>query len=255
MTRKYTGFDQNATGRRAGTEKLVQLICFVAGNKLWNNGTWAVRNMNNANLAAPKPSVHGTGRAADLSWRKRNDGKGSGNYDDAKNILDFLVTHADRLLIEELHDYWPAPFGRGWKCDRGSWKVYDKPSIGSAPGGDWIHFEISNDHADDPGFYDQAFKEIFSGQAPVPAAPAKPVAVAPAATPQPAVSATTYPGKPLKKLSKGTAVKQLQERLGLVADGSFGPQTEKAVKDFQTANGLLADGVVGPKSWVILFPG
>ena len=49
----------------------------------------------------------------------------------------------------------------------------------------------------------------------------------------------------LKVGSKGDDVKKLQEKLGLTADGNFGPGTEKAVKEWQSANGLTADGIVG----------
>jgi peptidoglycan hydrolase-like protein with peptidoglycan-binding domain len=52
----------------------------------------------------------------------------------------------------------------------------------------------------------------------------------------------------LKVGSKGEDVKKVQQKLGLTADGSFGPGTEKAVKAWQTANGLTADGIVGPAS-------
>jgi putative chitinase len=45
----------------------------------------------------------------------------------------------------------------------------------------------------------------------------------------------------------------LQEKLGLTADGSFGPGTEKAVKEWQAANGLVADGLVGDGTWSKLF--
>jgi len=45
---------------------------------------------------------------------------------------------------------------------------------------------------------------------------------------------------------KGNLVKQLQEKLGVTADGDFGPKTEKALKEWQTKNGLTADGVAGP---------
>ena len=252
MTRKYTGWDSNATGRRAGTEKLVQLLTYVFNNEIWNNGTWNVRNMNNPNLPSPKPSVHGTGRAADLSWRKRNDGKGSGNYDTALRVTEFLAQYADLLTIEEIHDYWPAPFGRGWRCDRATWSTYSKPSIGGAPGGDWIHLEISNDHADDPGYFARAFEQIFSGDA-KPSQVASAPAQAPSASPTPETpDALPYPGKPIKKGSRGQSVKIVQGRLGITQDGSFGPQTEASVKAWQTKNGLLADGVVGPKSWAVL---
>lgn len=53
----------------------------------------------------------------------------------------------------------------------------------------------------------------------------------------------------LKKGSKGSNVKILQEFLGITTDGDFGPGTEKAVKTWQTNNGLLSDGIVGPKTW------
>jgi putative chitinase len=53
----------------------------------------------------------------------------------------------------------------------------------------------------------------------------------------------------LKNGSSGPEVKQLQEKLGLAADGQFGPGTEAKVKEWQAANGLTADGIVGPASW------
>jgi putative chitinase len=53
----------------------------------------------------------------------------------------------------------------------------------------------------------------------------------------------------LKNGSSGAEVKQLQEKLGLTADGQFGPGTEAKVKEWQAANGLSADGIVGPASW------
>jgi len=57
----------------------------------------------------------------------------------------------------------------------------------------------------------------------------------------------------LKVGSKGEDVKQLQAKLGLTADGSFGPNTEKKVKEWQLANGLTADGIVGPGTWSKMF--
>ena len=57
----------------------------------------------------------------------------------------------------------------------------------------------------------------------------------------------------LKVGSKGDDVKKLQEKLGLTADGSFGPNTEKKVKEWQSANGLTSDGVVGDGTWSKMF--
>lgn len=50
----------------------------------------------------------------------------------------------------------------------------------------------------------------------------------------------------LKQGTKGSAVKALQEKLGVTADGQFGVGTAKAVSEYQKANGLTADGVAGP---------
>lgn len=53
----------------------------------------------------------------------------------------------------------------------------------------------------------------------------------------------------LKVGSRGKEVKELQEFLGIGADGIFGKGTENAVKEFQKANGLTVDGLVGPSTW------
>lgn len=45
---------------------------------------------------------------------------------------------------------------------------------------------------------------------------------------------------------RNETVREVQEKLGLPADGIFGPQTEKEVREFQANNGLAADGIVGP---------
>ena len=68
--------------------------------------------------------------------------------------------------------------------------------------------------------------------APAPAPAAKAKKAAPAAF------------KPLKNGSKGTGVKTVQTLLGLKADGTFGPATEKAVQGFQKRSGLSATGIV-----------
>ena len=57
----------------------------------------------------------------------------------------------------------------------------------------------------------------------------------------------------LKLGSKGDDVKKLQTKLGLTADGSFGPKTEAAVKVWQKANGLKDNGVVDDTTWGKMF--
>lgn len=53
----------------------------------------------------------------------------------------------------------------------------------------------------------------------------------------------------LKINSTGHNVKELQEFLGLTADGIFGRNTHKTVKEWQSQNNLVADGIVGPATW------
>jgi len=52
-------------------------------------------------------------------------------------------------------------------------------------------------------------------------------------------------------------VRQLQRKVGVAADGMFGPATERAVKRWQRRHGLTADGIVGPltRSAMGLGPG
>ena len=57
----------------------------------------------------------------------------------------------------------------------------------------------------------------------------------------------------LKIGSRGDDVKKLQEKLGLGADGVFGPGTEKAVKKWQIDHDLAADGLVGEGTWSKMF--
>ena len=57
----------------------------------------------------------------------------------------------------------------------------------------------------------------------------------------------------LKIGSRGDDVKKLQQKLGLNADGAFGPGTEKAVKKWQIDNDLAADGIVGEGTWNKMF--
>jgi soluble lytic murein transglycosylase-like protein len=52
----------------------------------------------------------------------------------------------------------------------------------------------------------------------------------------------------LKRGSRGPAVVQLQSKLGIAADGVFGPQTARAVRRYQAGKGLVVDGVVGPQT-------
>lgn len=52
----------------------------------------------------------------------------------------------------------------------------------------------------------------------------------------------------LKLKDRGEAVKTLQKKLGITADGIFGAKTEAAVKQYQREHGLVADGIAGTKT-------
>jgi peptidoglycan hydrolase-like protein with peptidoglycan-binding domain len=67
----------------------------------------------------------------------------------------------------------------------------------------------------------------------------------------------------LKRGLSGEPVKVLQTKLGVTADGIFGPGTEAALKEYQKKHGLAVDGVAGPDTFaqmglfelVLLGPG
>ncbi len=50
----------------------------------------------------------------------------------------------------------------------------------------------------------------------------------------------------VKRGDRGSAVRSIQQELGVAADGVFGAQTERAVKRFQRRHDLVPDGIVGP---------
>jgi lysozyme len=73
--------------------------------------------------------------------------------------------------------------------------------------------------------------------------------------PKPVVKAVAKPKFPgiIKVGSKGINVKSVQAKVGVKADGDFGPKTEAAVKAWQKKHGLSSDGIIGPKSWAKMF--
>jgi hypothetical protein len=163
--RRYTGTrDGAAKGRRAGTTAFINEIETRSGGALWNNGDYVVRNMRGKQSL----SVHATGRAVDLSYRfMRGTGKGDatrgvpeGGRQIAVQWCRLLVRNADLLGIECILDYYPSPFGRGWRCDRRAWIRYEVKTISGAPLGDWLHVELSPQVADDPAYIRDAFTKL-----------------------------------------------------------------------------------------------
>jgi len=57
-----------------------------------------------------------------------------------------------------------------------------------------------------------------------------------------------HAGRAHHRSHRGGGVRSLQRRIGVPADGVFGPGTEAALKRWQSAHGLVADGVAGPRT-------
>jgi Putative peptidoglycan binding domain len=55
-------------------------------------------------------------------------------------------------------------------------------------------------------------------------------------------------GSARRRAHRGGGVRSLQRRIGVPADGVFGPATEAALKRWQAAHGLVADGIAGPQT-------
>ena len=106
------------------------------------------------------------------------------------------------------------------------------------------HKEYAPGRKDDPSLnmneFRVAVKSLLNGAAPAPA-------MVPAV--EPTAPAGTEPRPTLRRPMRSELVKQVQAKLGLTADGIFGPETEATVRAFQRDHGLVGDGIIGPKTW------
>ncbi len=156
--RDYIGNADGPSPRnRAGMEEWIRQAIYHSNGALWNNGSYGQRDMKG------KPgslSVHATGRAVDLSYRK-SEKNPNANRKDAIAFINKVLEHANDLGVQAVLDYFPEPFGRAWRCDRQSWTKYTKATIHGAPGGDWLHLEISPQAADSVIFVKAAFLAVF----------------------------------------------------------------------------------------------
>lgn len=168
VVRKYTGNSDGVSksGPRAGTLMLVDLC-----QRRWkfsNLGVFANRRMNNDAAAAdptnPKwLSVHATGRACDLGYKKRKD---------AVQAWNWLLEHAAVLGIEEMHDYAFDPdgagkkkaWGRGFRCSRGEGnkgvRIFDDSNNAGSAGGAWLHIELCPSMADDAVEFERVWRSL-----------------------------------------------------------------------------------------------
>jgi hypothetical protein len=158
MKRHYTGNkDGAAKGLRPGMKVFIEEVIKLGDGAFWNNGDFGVRPMRGKEIL----SVHATGRACDFSYRNMGKGKGVPNgRREAVRMCKILVDNADLLGLEALFDYFPAPHGRAWMCDRDAWSNYKKETIHGAPKGDWLHAEISPEMADSPAKVREAFAKL-----------------------------------------------------------------------------------------------
>lgn len=155
-----------------GTETWARLANVHSNGALWNNGTWVMRDMRGKTGTI---SNHARGVAMDLSYRYM-ESTGKGVSDGRRKAVTFLQTCLDNwqtLGIQAVLDYWPKDYGRGWRCDRvgngitkphaaEAWVKYAKPTIHGAPGGDWLHIEITRNLAESEALVEQAFKRVFT---------------------------------------------------------------------------------------------
>lgn len=162
MNNTYTGNRDGDSGKaRAGLLEFVKTVEQITDGALWNNGTYVKRDMRG------KPgtlSVHSTGRAVDLSYRKlgkkgRRNGREMGEW-----LCDLLSAHSETLGVECILDYHPEPWGRGYRWDRDKWSSYTVATLGGAPKGDWLHVELAPRMADSPTLVREAWSKVADSE-------------------------------------------------------------------------------------------
>lgn len=149
--------DGPAKGPRPGTDEFIRQMIKVSLNAMFNLGSYGQRDMKG------KPgtlSVHATGRAVDLGFSK-SDKHPEANRARAMAAVKLVLEHANEFGIQACYDYWPLPWGRGWRCDRQTWENYTVKTISGAPRGQWFHFELEPRMADDPAAVKAVFNKVF----------------------------------------------------------------------------------------------
>ena len=209
--------------------------------------------------ATPGKSVHGWGFAVDVAVGMPPKGFGQTVYSWLKDNGPGLGWHLGRPKDEPWHWVYRGPVGATPvpKIESGSEELV----VGSS--GDRVRqlqqcLQIAADGSFGP--QTEAAVKAFQQQCGLTADgrvgpktwAAVLAATAPAAAPAETPAAAPVERPELVRGSQGDHVVFLQQRLGIKADGDFGPKTEAAVKAFQQQHGLGADGRVGPKTWAAL---
>lgn len=109
------------------------------------------------------------------------------------------------------------------------------------------HKEYAPGRKDDPSLNMSEFREAVRGFM---SGAAQPRGLIPAVETAP--PAGRQPRPTIRRPMKGDLVKLVQTKIGVAADGIFGPNTEAAVRAFQRGHALVPDGIVGPKMWAVL---
>lgn len=146
----------------------------------WNNGTYGIR----PTRSGRSQSVHGTGRALDMSRRPKTGGYGPRS--DVEAWAELLATFSDVLGIELITDYGHKPHGRTWRCDRDAWKDAAPGTLsgGGTVWGDWLHVEINPAMAADPAGLAEAWSAMLDAMRLVPATTPPKAADKPASKPR-----------------------------------------------------------------------
>lgn len=164
--RPYTGNrDGPATGKREGMNEFIRQILFWCP-MLWDNGSWGIRDQRSHPGVL---SVHATGRADDAAYSHYRIWKNlilrrldeTNRHRVTRKFINKLTTNANVFEIELILDYFPKPYGAGWRCDRQSWTRYTQKTVSGAPGGMWYHIEITPAMADNPEAVRAAFLKVF----------------------------------------------------------------------------------------------
>jgi murein L,D-transpeptidase YcbB/YkuD len=188
----------------------------LAPNRSKASDGWIGDSKHAARKSEHNPNAAGVVRALDITHDPRN------GIDNA-TLAEAIRRSADPRVYYIISNGRIANSGKPWRKYTGT-------------NGHYQHFHVSV--SDDPKLYDSTKPWALDGS------------VVKADMTKPAVVERPY----LVRGSRGDAVAELQRLLKIVADGEFGPKTEKAVKDFQKAKKITVDGKVGPQTWGLLKP-